>query len=137
MQKEKIEKSVEPSNQTDYGEVAERFRQIIKEQFGTQRALAKAIDVKDGSYLTPYVTGRSMIGSILRKKLEAVGIDVDYILTGRREEIPPGEQEDVGNEELYDQCTSKILEIQSRLMELNNAVLEVNQMVGRLKKSVK
>ena len=134
MQKEKIEKSEEPSNQTDYGEVAERFRQIIKEQFGTQRALAKAIDVKDGSYLTPYVTGRSMIGSILRKKLEAVGIDVDYILTGRREEIPPAEQD---KEELYDQCTSKILEIQSRLMELNNAVLEVNQMVSKLKKSAK
>jgi len=78
-----------------------------------------------------------MIGGILRKKLEAVGIDVDYILTGRREEIPPAEQEEVGKEELYDQCTSKILEIQSRLMELNNAVLEVNQMVGRLKKSAK
>ena len=60
-----------------YKEQAKRFREVIREEFGTKIALAKAIGAKDGSYLTPYVNGRSMIGKILRKKLEIVGIDVD------------------------------------------------------------
>jgi hypothetical protein len=116
--------------------MAERFRQVIREQFGTQIALARAIGVKDGSYLTPYVTGRSMIGSILRKKLEGVGIDVDYIMTGRKEESKLAE-EPPGDEMLVELCTNKIQDIQGKLLELSSAVHEVNQMIGRLKKSVK
>jgi len=116
--------------------MAERFRQVIKEKFGTQIALARAIGVKDGSYLTPYVTGRSMIGSILRKKLELVGIDVDYIITGRKQELAQGEGLP-DNEMLCEQCANKLLDIQGKLLELNAAVLEVNQMLGRLKKSLK
>jgi hypothetical protein len=115
--------------------MAERFRQVIKEQFGTQIALARAIGVKDGSYLTPYVTGRSMIGSILRKKLEGVGIDVDYIMTGRKDGIAMAE-EPAGDGTL-EECASKIQDIQGKLLELSSAVHEVNQMIGRLKKSVK
>jgi len=127
------------SIQDSHLEMAERFRKVIQDQFGTQIALARAIGVKDGSYLTPYVTGRSMIGGILRKKLEKVGIDVDYILTGRMKESQeaPVQVEPVTNEELFEQCASKVMDIQGRLLELNAAVLEVNQMLGRLQKSVK
>lgn len=117
-------------------EMAERFRQVIKEQFGTQIALARAIGVKDGSYLTPYVTGRSMIGGILRKKLEDVGIDVDYIMTGRKEPLALGEEPPVGNEMLCELCASKIQDIQGKLLELSAEVHEVNQMISRLKKSL-
>lgn len=119
--------------------MAERFRKVIQDQFGTQIALARAIGVKDGSYLTPYVTGRSMIGGILRKKLEKVGIDVDYILTGRmkKSQEAPVQVEPVTNEELFEQCANKVMDIQGRLLELNAAVLEVNQMLGRLQKSLK
>jgi hypothetical protein len=117
-------------------EMAERFRQVIKEQFGTQIALARAIGVKDGSYLTPYVTGRSMIGGILRKKLEDVGIDVDYIMTGRKEPLALGEEPPAGNEMLCELCASKIQDIQGKLLELSAEVHEVNQMIGRLKKSL-
>ncbi|TCD47199.1 helix-turn-helix transcriptional regulator [Chlorobium sp. N1] len=121
-------------------EMAERFRQVIKDQFGTQIALARAIGVKDGSYLTPYVTGRSMIGGILRKKLEGVGIDVDYIMTGRKQELLLGEdgQDDSdSNDVICEQCASKLMDIQSKLVELNAAVLEVNKMVAHLKKSLR
>jgi hypothetical protein len=120
--------------------MAERFRQVIKDQFGTQIALARAIGVKDGSYLTPYVTGRSMIGGILRKKLEGVGIDVDYIMTGRKQELLLGEdgQDDSdSNDVICEQCASKLMDIQSKLVELNAAVLEVNKMVAHLKKSLR
>ena len=120
--------------------MAERFRQVIKDQFGTQIALARAIGVKDGSYLTPYVTGRSMIGGILRKKLEGVGIDVDYIMTGRKQELLPGEDGDdnsTSNDVLCEQCASKLMDIQGKLVELNAAVLEVNKMVAHLKKALK
>ncbi|MBO8093798.1 MAG: helix-turn-helix transcriptional regulator [Prosthecochloris sp.] len=135
MPKEKIEKSKSLDKSNGHTEMAERFRKVIKDQFGTQIALARAIGVKDGSYLTPYVTGRSMIGGILRKKLEDVGIDVDYIMTGRREETTSAVEQD--EEHLCELCTSKIMEIQSKLVELNNAVLEVNQMVNKLRKSGK
>jgi hypothetical protein len=117
-------------------EMAERFRQVIKEQFGTQIALARAIGVKDGSYLTPYVTGRSMIGGILRKKLEDVGIDVDYIMTGRKEPLALGEEPPAENEMLCELCASKIQDIQGKLLELSAEVHEVNQMISRLKKSL-
>jgi hypothetical protein len=114
-----------------YKEQAKRFREVIREQFGTQIALAKAIGAKDGSYLTPYVNGRSMIGKILRKKLEIVGIDVDYILGAKRKgESSCSDQ----NRELYDQCVGKILEIQKKLMELSTDVLEVNKMISSIKK---
>lgn len=116
--------------------MAERFRQVIKEQFGTQIALARAIGVKDGSYLTPYVTGRSMIGGILRKKLEDVGIDVDYIMTGRKEPLALEEEAPAGNEMLCELCSSKIQDIQGKLLELSAEVHEVNQMISRLKKSL-
>ncbi|HHE07948.1 MAG TPA: XRE family transcriptional regulator [Chlorobaculum parvum] len=116
--------------------MAERFRQVIKEQFGTQIALARAIGVKDGSYLTPYVTGRSMIGGILRKKLEDVGIDVDYIMTGRKEPLGLGEEPPAEDEMLCELCASKIQDIQGKLLELSAEVHEVNQMISRLKKSL-
>jgi hypothetical protein len=116
-----------------YKEQANRFREVIREQFGTQIALAKAIGAKDGSYLTHYVNGRSMIGKILRKKLEAVGIDVDYIITGRRKGEGSCSEK---NQELYDQCVGKILEIQKKLTELSSDVIEVNKMISSIKKCV-
>lgn len=116
-----------------YKEQANRFREVIREQFGTQIALAKAIGASDGSYLTHYVNGRSMIGKILRKKLEAVGIDVDYIITGRRKGEGSCSEK---NQELYDQCVGKILEIQKKLTELSSDVIEVNKMISSIKKCV-
>jgi hypothetical protein len=116
-----------------YKEQANRFREVIREQFGTQIALAKAIGAKDGSYLTHYVNGRSMIGKILRKKLEAVGIDVDYIITGRRKGEGSCSEK---NQEVYDQCVGKILEIQKKLTELSSDVIEVNKMISSIKKCV-
>jgi hypothetical protein len=114
-----------------YKEQANRFREVIREQFGTQIALAKAIGAKDGSYLTHYVNGRSMIGKILRKKLEAVGIDVDYIITGRRKGEGSCSEK---NQEVYDQCVGKILEIQKKLTELSSDVIEVNKMISSIKR---
>ena len=114
-----------------YKDQANRFREVIREQFGTQIALAKAIGAKDGSYLTPYVNGRSMVGKILRKKLEAVGIDVDYIIGGKRKGADSCSEQ---NKVVYDQCIGKILEIQKKLMELSTDVLEVNKMISSINK---
>lgn len=136
MAQEKIEKYKKLVIRDGHAEMAERFRKVIKEQFGTQIALARAIGVKDGSYLTPYVTGRSMIGGILRKKLEGVGVDVDYIVTGRNKDMLLEDPSD-GHEVLCEHCTSKLMDIQSKLLELNAAVLDVTHMLTMLKKSIK
>ena len=74
-----------------------------------------------------------MIGKILRKKLEAVGVDVDYIITGRRKGDGAYSEQ---SQEVYDQCVGKILEIQQKLMELSTDVLEVNKMISSIKKCV-
>jgi len=125
------------ANSDGHAEVAERFKRVIKKQFGTQVALAKAIGVKHGSYLTPYVTGRSMIGSILRKKLEDVGVDVDYIMTGRDDTLALAEDPSTETEKHCELCASKIQNIQGRLLELNSEVYEVNKLLGRLQKAIK
>lgn len=77
-----------------------------------------------------------MIGGILRKKLEDVGIDVDYIMTGRKEPLALGEEPPAEDEMLCELCASKIQDIQGKLLELSAEVHEVNQMISRLKKSL-
>ena len=67
-----------------YTDEAKRLRGEIKKKFKTQVALCQAIGAKDASYITAYVTGKNRIGNILREKLEAVGIDVNYILYGKK-----------------------------------------------------
>jgi len=74
-----------------YTDEAKRLRAEIKKKFKTQVALCQAIGAKDTSYITAYVTGKNRIGNILREKLEAVGIDVNYILYGKKgsPQLPP------------------------------------------------
>jgi len=78
-----------------------------------------------------------MIGSILRKKLEDVGVDVDYIMTGRDDTLALAEDPSTETEKLCELCASKIQNIQGRLLELNSEVYEVNKLLGRLQKAIK
>jgi hypothetical protein len=76
-----------------------------------------------------------VIGKILRKKLESVGIDVDYVVGGRRKESDPGSCAEQ-NREIYDLCTDKIPDTQKKLMKLSTDVLEINKMISTVKKCV-
>jgi len=120
-----------------YQSEAIRFREEIKKKFKTQIALCQAIGAKDGSYVTGYVIGKNRIGNILREKLEAVGIDVNYILYGKKAEeqvILPGSSKELTA--LLFECTEKIFHLQNSVIEMNKELLEVNQLIDTVRKNI-
>ena len=114
---------------------AKRLRAEIKKKFKTQVALCQAIGAKDASYITAYVTGKNRIGNILREKLEAVGIDVNYILYGKKgaPQLPPPPPDPALTLILTD-CTQKIQQLQNQALDMNKQLLELNKLLDTLKK---
>jgi hypothetical protein len=98
-------------------------------------ALCQAIGAKDASYITAYVTGKNRIGNILREKLEAVGIDVNYILYGKKgtPQLPPPPPDPALTIILAD-CTQKIQQLQTAALDMNKQLLELNKLLGTIKK---
>ena len=121
--------------QIDDADEAKRLRAEIKKKFKTQVALCQAIGAKDASYITAYVTGKNRIGNILREKLEAVGIDVNYILYGKKgtPQLPPPPPDPVLTLILAD-CTQKIQQLQNQALDMNKQLLELNKLLDTLKK---
>ena len=118
-----------------YTDEAKRLRAEIKKKFKTQVALCQAIGAKDASYITAYVTGKNRIGNILREKLEAVGIDVNYILYGKKgtPQLPPPPPDPTLTLILTD-CTQKIQQLQNQALDMNKQLLELNKLIENLKK---
>ena len=120
-----------------YTDEAKRLRAEIKKKFKTQVALCQAIGAKDASYITAYVTGKNRIGNILREKLEAVGIDVNYILYGKKgtPQLPPPPPDPTLTLILTD-CTQKIQQLQTAALDMNKQLIELNKLLDTLKKRV-
>ena len=120
-----------------YTDEAKRLRAEIKKKFKTQVALCQAIGANDASYITAYVTGKNRIGNILREKLEAVGIDVNYILYGKKgtPQLPPPPPDPSLTLILTD-CTQKIQQLQNQALDMNKQLLELNKLLDTLKKRV-
>ena len=118
-----------------YTDEAKRLKAEIKKKFKTQVALCQAIGAKDASYITAYVTGKNRIGNILREKLEAVGIDVNYILYGKKgtPQLPPPPPDPVLTLILTD-CTQKIQQLQNQAIDMNKQLLELNKLLDTIKK---
>lgn len=118
-----------------YTDEAKRLRAEIKKKFKTQVALCQAIGAKDASYITAYVTGKNRIGNILREKLEAVGIDVNYILYGKKgtPQLPPPPPDPSLTLILTD-CTQKIQQLQNAALDMNKQLLELNKLLDTIKK---
>ena len=118
-----------------YTDEAKRLRAEIKKKFKTQVALCQAIGAKDTSYITAYVTGKNRIGNILREKLEAVGIDVNYILYGKKgtPQLPPPPPDPILTLILTD-CTQKIQQLQNQAIDMNKQLLELNKLLDTIKK---
>ena len=118
-----------------YTDEAKRLKAEIKKKFKTQVALCQAIGAKDASYITAYVTGKNRIGNILREKLEAVGIDVNYILYGKKgtPQLPPPPPDPILTLILTD-CTQKIQQLQNQAIDMNKQLLELNKLLDTIKK---
>ena len=104
--------------------IARRLKEAIQEKYGTQIALARAIGAADGSYLSPYVSGRSVMGNVLQKKLRDAGLDVDYILYGSSKSVSQALN--------YEQCNAKLIEMQAKLTELASDMVEMSKMMRNL-----
>ena len=104
--------------------IARRLKEAIQEKYGTQIALARAIGAADGSYLSPYVSGRSVMGNVLQKKLRDAGLDVDYILYGSGKSVSQALN--------YEQCNAKLIEMQAKLTELASDMVEMSKMMRNL-----
>ena len=120
-----------------YSDEAKRLKGEIKKKFKTQVALCQAIGAKDASYITAYVTGKNRIGNILREKLEAVGIDVNYILYGKKgtPQLPPPPP-DAALTLILTDCTQKIQQLQNKAIDMNKQLLELNKLLDTIKKRI-
>ncbi|UZJ39971.1 hypothetical protein OO185_02400 [Prosthecochloris sp. SCSIO W1102] len=105
--------------------IARRLKEEIQDKYGTQIALSKAIGAADGSYLSPYVSGRSVMGNVLQKKLRDAGLDVDYILYGSGKSDPQSLN--------YEQCNAKLIEMQAKLTELASDMVEMSKMMRNMR----
>lgn len=112
-----------------YREEALRLREEVKMKFNTQVALCKAIGTSDATYLSAYVSGKNRIGNILRERLEAVGIDVGYVLYGKRgfSPVPAGPDPEVMAK--LHECTEKLRALQNTVIDLQKELLDVNRML--------
>jgi len=64
-------------------EIAARLREEALAQFGSIKAFAEAVE-KTPQYLNVYLSGINAPGPKVRRLLEKVGLDVAYIMSGRR-----------------------------------------------------
>lgn len=119
-----------------YREEALRLREEVKKKFKTQVALCKAIGASDATYLTAYVSGKHRIGNILRDKLEAVGIDVAYVLYGKRgiSPVPAGPDPEILAR--LHECTDKLRTLQNTVIDLQKELLDVNSMLDDISKKL-
>jgi hypothetical protein len=112
-----------------YREEALRLREEIKKRFKTQVALCKAIGASDSSYLTAYVSGKNRIGNILREKLEAVGIDVAYVLYGKKGISPVPAEPDPEAVATLQECTERLCTLQNTVIDLNKVLLDITRLL--------
>ncbi len=125
----------EISKPRPYTEEAKRLRWEIKKKFKTQVSLCQAIGAKDSSIIAPYIAGYNRIGNILRDRLEAVGIDVNYILYGKKGSPElPSPPPDQNLDTLLTQCSDKIQHLQGEVISINNELLELNKLFDTIKK---
>ena len=62
--------------------VANRLRKLAKERFRSQAELARALGVKPQT-LTQYLNGKNLPGNTIQTKLRKLGVDVEFLMTGR------------------------------------------------------
>ena len=75
-------------------EIADRLREEILLRYGSIKEFSKAIG-KTQQFVNVYVSGINAPGPKMRRLLREVGLDVPYIMTGRRGEEPGDEKKEL------------------------------------------
>jgi hypothetical protein len=106
-------------------EIGARLREEALAKFGSIKALADAVE-KTPQYLNVYLSGINAPGPKVRRLLQKAGLDVAYIMTGRRGESAAGSEDE----------TNKVLEVMRekgiKTVEELRGRLEREEMVRRL-----
>ncbi|MBI2619397.1 MAG: hypothetical protein HYW57_04895 [Ignavibacteriales bacterium] len=79
---------------TEKKEISKRLREEVLTRYGSIKALAGEIG-KSQQYLNIYLSGINAPGPKVRELLRRAGLDVPYIMTGRREQEGGAEQKEV------------------------------------------
>jgi len=74
--------------------IAGRLREEILRKFGSIKAFSEAIG-KTQQYVNVYLSGINSPGPKVRNLLEMAGLDVAFVMTGRREEETSSEQKEL------------------------------------------
>lgn len=63
-------------------EVADRLRRIVHNRFHSQAEFARALDMMPQTF-NQYLNGRSLPGNVIQERMRLLGIDVQWVMTGR------------------------------------------------------
>jgi hypothetical protein len=74
-------------------DAARRLKEELERVFGSVSESWRALGLKQIGALHTYLSGQSGIGPKMRSRLEAAGVDIGYILTGRHSVSEPAETE--------------------------------------------
>ncbi len=107
-------------------EVGKRLNEELRDKFGTITEASKAVGAKNASYFGSYLSGRAGLGHLVIKKLEKMGIDVDYVLNGREETL--------GQNSSYDLLLRKVNDLEYRLSQ---ASIELKEMATIIRTAAK
>jgi transcriptional regulator with XRE-family HTH domain len=77
------------------GQIATRLREEILRKYGSIKAFSEAIG-KTQQYVNVYLSGINSPGPKVRNLLERAGLDVPFIMTGRREVETGSERREFG-----------------------------------------
>ncbi len=106
-------------------QVGKRLSEEIEEKYGSLRGAAQAIGAASGSYFRPYIAGDSRPGMTLRKKLANAGIDVNYVMTGKKTSVP------IDKSDEQDAVKKSVEDMQARLALLNTDLANLAALVNK------
>lgn len=96
-----------------------RLAEEIAREFGSYTKAAEAMGAKNPTYFRPYLNNTSKIGMILQKKLGELGLDVGYIINGKRK-TGTLEPDDASVE-----IRRKLADIQYRVSQMNQDIKDL------------
>ncbi len=101
----------------------DRLREEITRVFGGLTKAALAMGMKSGSYFRPYLLNTNRIGMKVQKSLADIGLDVDYIMNGKKAE------DSRESSDIDDDMMRKYQDLRYRSDQLNKDIVEFGELL--------
>ncbi len=96
-----------------------RLAEEIASKFGSYKSAAEAMGMQNGTYFRPYLNNKSRIGMLLQKRLADIGLDVGYIIDGKRK------TETLEPNDASVEIRRKLADIQFRVNQMNQDIKDL------------